>query len=1495
MIKSFTIKFLSSVLFFAFSNFIANAQVTITGGTTATGSYTKLSSAISSLNSSTITGAVTVSVNSGFSEILTSRINMTATGTPVNTISIIKSGGGANPVITSYTGGTATPASATPDGIFSLQGSNYVTINGIDFKDNAANITNPSTMEYGIGLFRNSTSDGCQNVTIQNCTITLNRINNASGTAPMVDGSVGILTINSKPTSATTAVVPASSAGANSNNKFYTNTIQNCNIGIAIIGYPDVSPFTVADANNDVGGSSTGNGNQILNFGGGGTTNAAAGIRTLAQYGLNVSYNIINNNNGSGINHATTLQGIFVNTSTSANSTINNNTVTVICGATTSTVSGIENVSGSTAAANTVSINNNTLSVQYPTATSGSSYGIFNNAATPANLNVSNNTFNLSSSVTTTGAVNCISNTGAVTTSITFDNNIINSVAFSAATSSIFRAISNTAGGSTASMSISNNEFRGITFNLLSSSVCGMIYTTPLLASETINNNNINNITLNSTGECNLIYSGSATPVATYNGNYITTQFTRLGTGIEYFYCLQKTGSPLNGVITVSYNSFTNINLNSTSFGLLGISVFTSPTSTQNIFNNTISINNGTTAGTLIGINITSGLVTNTYQNTITSLVSGSTIYGIQTGGSTTPTSNIYSNKISGIAGNGGSNTCINIVGGVTINIYQNILYDCSNTNANATINGVSINPISAPSTSNVYNNLIGKLNAPISTNAASAVNGIYLSGLLGSITANVDYNTVYLNATSSGAEFSTTCVNASTGPALTMRDNLLINLSTPNGSGKVSAFRRSTTSLTSYNNASDNNLFYTGIPSTSHLIFYDGTNSKQTLSDYISFVTPRDVNSKTENVNFLSTDVASSDLLKINPAIGTVVESGAKVLSITTDFYGNTRNAATPDIGANEFAGFNDAAAPSFSFMPLNATCSTADITLTGVTITDVSGVPVTGSFVPRIYYKKNSGSYFSQAGVKTSGSGTNGTWNFTIVNSSMGGVVLGDAISYYLIAQDIVGLPNTNTGSNPAGVIATDVNSVTSPPSPLSYSISGSTIFYADADGDGYGNSAVTTTGCVAPSGYVSDNTDCNDGNVNIHPGASETCNNLDDDCDNSIDEGLIQFTYYADLDLDTYGNINATTTTCQVIAPSGYVNNSTDCNDGNASIHPNANEICNNIDDDCDNAIDEGLTQFTYYQDADLDTYGNINSSTTICASTAPSGYVINSTDCNDVNAAVHPGVSDICNSIDDNCDNVIDENAINATVSPAGTVAICSGSLVLTANSGTGLTYQWLKNGANISGATIQTYSAKKAADYKVSETNSFSCASTSAATTLVVNSLPAATIIPLGNLDICATGSVVLQANSGTGLTYQWKKGSSTLAGETNQNYTATATGTYKVIVTNSNGCSKTSAGTVVTKSCKESALIAMENTSLKIYPNPASNEINVEFDLVENFSGSATIEIINLLGQNVFSTTAMVNNGKLSIKINPVLVDGNYFIRITTIDKTISGKLVIQH
>jgi len=134
----------------------------------------------------------------------------------------------------------------------------------------------------------------------------------------------------------------------------------------------------------------------------------------------------------------------------------------------------------------------------------------------------------------------------------------------------------------------------------------------------------------------------------------------------------------------------------------------------------------------------------------------------------------------------------------------------------------------------------------------------------------------------------------------------------------------------------------------------------------------------------------------------------------------------------------------------------------------------------------------------------------------------------------------------------------------------------WYQDNDNDNYGNATVTQQACSQPSGYVSDNTDCDDTDPNVHPGATEVCNGIDDDCDLQTDEEGATgcTTYYRDDDNDGYGQTGDSKCLCAAADPYDTTVGG-DCNDSNAAVNPAATEVCNGIDDNCDGNIDEGCT--------------------------------------------------------------------------------------------------------------------------------------------------------------------------------------------------------------------------------------------------------------------------------------------------------------------------------
>lgn len=175
---------------------------------------------------------------------------------------------------------------------------------------------------------------------------------------------------------------------------------------------------------------------------------------------------------------------------------------------------------------------------------------------------------------------------------------------------------------------------------------------------------------------------------------------------------------------------------------------------------------------------------------------------------------------------------------------------------------------------------------------------------------------------------------------------------------------------------------------------------------------------------------------------------------------------------------------------------------------------------------------------------------------------------------------------------------------------SVTGTTTWYVDADGDSYGGTT-SVQACESVSGYVSHDDDCNDTNASISPARTEVCDSADtdEDCDGAAD--------------DADGNASVTTSACDT--PRGYVSNDDDCDDTSSSIGIN----------------------HTWYHDADGDRYGV--STTTSGSCTQPSGYVSNDDDCNDTSTSISPVATEVCDSAntDEDSDGAADDSDTSAT--------------------------------------------------------------------------------------------------------------------------------------------------------------------------------------------------------------------------------------------------------
>jgi hypothetical protein len=920
----------------------------LTGTKTIPGDYATIEAAITALNAQGVgSGGVTFNVAAGNSETfsaVTAGLITTTTGSASNPIIFQKSGAGANPTVTAALNGIG-----TADYIFCIAGTDYITFDGINIQENAANTTTTTQAEWGYAILKASATDGSQNVTIKNCGISLNKTNTAT---------YGIYSNNVTPAAPTTQLTVTAVTGRNANNKFYGNAISNSYGGIYIYGFADgVSPYTYYDQGNDIGSIT---GNTFSDFAGG----SAVSYQVYMAY--QNSFTIANCNINGGAGSTGSAYGIYGSTAYNANGSIYGNTVQINTSGTSGYIYGIYNAGlGTTGTTNTLNIYNNTIqNCTEPTSTTSYFYGLYN-AATAFTINLYGNVVN---------------------------NNVFGGSYY------MYLCYTTSVTGGTANVynnTVSNNQRTG-TGTQSGTSYLYCLYVVGSGATSIHDNN---------------VFGNSIGPVGpTYGGN------------IYSLYC--SNSSPNQNVYNNSIHDQTITSTYTSSHLIYGIYSFPASTSAGSIYNNTIY-------NLTINLNSTGYGYMYALYSYYQSSVYGNTIYNLNVTNASTGYGYGYGYYFNG-------STSSN-------NIYKNKLYGVSMAGASGYFYGMYVG---SGVTMNLYNNYISDLKAPAST-STNALNGIYVSS---GTNVNLFYNTIYLNGTSTSAtNFTTNGIYASTTPTVQLRNNIVINKCTAPASSTyvAAAYRRSSTTLTSYASASNNNNFFAGTPSTTNVIYTDGTNFDQTLAAFKSRVSPRDASSVTEDPPFVNVTTVPYDL-HIQTTVPSQCESGGSTVSspvsIIEDYDGNPRypnagypnNAGSPasaaDIGADEFGGLLlDLTPPNIAFAALANTSGFGARTLT-TTITDASGLPTAGIGLPVLYWKINSGSFTPVTATWVSSS----TYTFTFG----AGVVLGDVVSYYIVAQDNV-TPTPNVGANPsAGASGYSYNppAVSTPPTtPYTYTIVG------------------------------------------------------------------------------------------------------------------------------------------------------------------------------------------------------------------------------------------------------------------------------------------------------------------------------------------------------------------------------------------------------------------------------------------------------------------------
>ncbi len=197
-----------------------------------------------------------------------------------------------------------------------------------------------------------------------------------------------------------------------------------------------------------------------------------------------------------------------------------------------------------------------------------------------------------------------------------------------------------------------------------------------------------------------------------------------------------------------------------------------------------------------------------------------------------------------------------------------------------------------------------------------------------------------------------------------------------------------------------------------------------------------------------------------------------------------------------------------------------------------------------------------------------------------------------------------------------------------------------YPDVDEDGFGVESGGVYACEDLPGYSIYTGDCDDSDPTVSPVAEDTCNGDDDNCNGLVDEDAVNLLRFRDADGDQFGTDADTVEACQDVP--GYVLVPGDCDDADPATNPAALDGCDGVDRDCNGAVDDDAIDQTWYLDDDGDGFGQDGVAVAAC-DTIP-GYSLTPGDCDDSTAGISPSVPDDCDATDNNCNGIIDEDAV-----------------------------------------------------------------------------------------------------------------------------------------------------------------------------------------------------------------------------------------------------------